>query len=370
MQAAPKQFAREQLFRWFFFGVFAVILWQLIRVFSAFLTGFLWAGILTVMFYPLHARLLRTKRLTNNMSALISTLCVLLVFILPILLLAWLTIKEASTVYPAMQGWAAELRSFGNSPGLGVLPAPLDEYAARVQELAGPLGVDLRDMALKNINQVTGVIAEAGTGIARNLLIWLFNLIVLVFALFFLFVDGSALIRWAVDLIPMETQHKKHLLEQVNATFSAVVRGFLAVAIIQGVAAGLGFWVAGVPFPLLLGAACIPAAFIPIGGCTLIWGPVVAYLILKDIPGGWPLLAWCGIVVSGIDGILKAWLIGAQIRVPVLLLFLSLLGGLQTYGFLGVLLGPLLLTCALVFVRIYREEYHLRLPTEPKPQES
>jgi len=168
----------------------------------------------------------------------------------------------------------------------------------------------------------------------------------------------------------METQHKKQLLEQVNVTFSAVVRGFLAVAVLQGFLSGLGFWAAGVRFPLLLGFVTILAAFIPFGGTALVWGPVSGYLIWKGLPHGFPLLLWSALMVSGVDNILKAWFIGTQVRIPLLLLFLSLLGGLQTYGFLGILIGPLLLTCALAFVRIYREEYHLRLPNEPKPLEA
>lgn len=360
----PKRVAREQLFRWFFFGVFALILWQLLHVFSAFLTGFLWAGILTVMFYPFHAALLGTKRLSGNMAALLSTLCVLLVFILPVSLFGWLSVKEAAVVYPAVRDWVAEIRTLREAPDSLMLPEALRGYWERAQGVLEPLGVDFQEMALNNLDQITAKIAQVGTGAARHLVLWLFNLMVLVLSLFVLFKDGAAFIRWAVDLVPMETQHKQHLLAQVNATFGAVVRGFLAVALLQGLFAGIGFWGAGVRFPLLLGVACILATFNPIGGTALVWGPVCAYMIWKGIPNGFPLLLWCVIVVAGLDNVLKAWLIGSQVRVPVLILFLSLLGGLHAYGFLGILLGPLLMTCALAFVRIYREEYHLRLPTE------
>lgn len=360
----PKKIAREQLFRWFFFGVFAVILWQLARVFSFFLTGFLWAAILAVMFYPLHAALLRRGRASPDMAALLSTGCVLLVFILPVLLFGWMLVKEAAVVYPAVKAWAIELQGLRESPEGFALPEPVQAYWDKVSGILEPLGVDVQDLALNSLDEVTGAIAAAGAGAAKHLVLWLFNLVVLVLSLFMLFKDGAAFIRWAVDLLPMASEHKRHLMDQVNATFGAVVRGILAVALLQGFLAGLGFWAAGVRFPLLLGGATVLAAFIPVGGTSLVWAPVSLYMVIKGLPHGVPLLVWSVIVVGGVDNILKAWLIGSQIRVPLVILFLSLLGGLHAYGFLGVLLGPLLVTCALAFIRIYREEYHLRLPTE------
>jgi len=359
-----KVLARQQLFRYFFFGVFAVLLWQLARVFSVFFTGFLWAAILTLMFYPLHAWLLRTRRVSENMAALLSTLSVLFVFILPIGFFGWLLVKEAATVYPEVRDWVLEVRAIRSAPAESALPLMLQPYWERAQGVLEPLGVDIEEISLKYLDQITAKIAQAGTHAAGHLPLWIFNLLVLVLSLFFLFKDGAAFIRWAVDLIPMEPAHKQHILEQVNATFGAVVRGFLAVALIQGFLAGLGFWAAGVRFPLLLGLLCVFAAFIPVGGTALVWGPIAAYMIWKGIPHGFPLLLWCMVMVGGLDNVLKAWLIGTRIRVPVLILFLALLGGLHTYGFLGVLLGPLLVTSALAFVRIYRQEYHLKLPTE------
>ena len=363
----PRRVAREQLFRWFFFGVFALILWQLATVFSFFITGFLWAALLTVMFYPMHAKLLRSRAIRPGLAPFLSTLLVLLVFILPVILFCWLGVKEAGRVYPAVREWASDLRQLREQPDATLpLPHSLQGPWDRAQDMLEPLGVDLQDMVLNTVDETTAAISAGGTHVARHLVLWAFNLVVLVLSVFILFKDGAAFIQWASDLLPMEAQHKKHLLAEVNVTFGAVVRGILAVALLQGFLAGFGFWVAGVHFPLLLGGLCILAAFIPLGGTALVWGPVCAYMIFQDRPWAWPLLAWCVLVVGLVDNVVKAWLIGTQVRVPVLILFLALLGGVHAYGFLGVMLGPLLVTCALVFIRIYREEYNLRLPTEGK----
>jgi len=370
MMEPPKKIARETLFRWFFFGVFALILWQLGRVFAFFVTGFLWAAILTVMFYPAHARMLRSKHLRPEIAPFLSTLLVMLVFILPVSLFGWLAVKEAGSVYPAVKSWAVEIKELRESPDAALpLPESLQGVWDMVQSTVEPLGLDLQEMVLNSVDEASAAIAAGGSHVARHLVLWLFNLLVLVLSLFVLFKDGALFVRWATDLLPMEAQHKKHLLGEINATFGAVVRGILAVALLQGFLAGLGFWAAGVHFPLLLGGLTILSAFIPVGGTSLVWGPVCAYLIFKGQPHGWGLLAWCVLAVGLLDNVLKAWLIGTQVRVPLLILFLALLGGVHTYGFMGLLIGPLLVTCALVFVRIYREEYHIRLPSEPKVED-
>lgn len=369
MTATQRALSREQLFRWFFFAVFAALLWQLARVFSPFFTGLLWGAILTVAFYPLHAWLLRRKAMSQNMAALISTACVLLVFIIPLLFFTWILVREAAVVYPAVQEWVHEFQALGRDPQASVVPQSLRPLFDRFSGMMEPLGVDIQGVLLKNVNAIATAIAEAGSRAARNLFLGLFNLFILAIAVFVFFRNGSAWIRWALGLVPMEDSHKHHLLERVNETFSAVLRGMFAVAVLQGFLAGVGFYFAGVRFPVLLSLITFLTAFIPIGGTFLVWGPISGYMVLKGLPYGIPLALWCLVMVSLVDNALKALIIGQKAKLPIVLLFFALLGGIATYGFVGILLGPVLVTCALAFIRIYREEYNLKGPSEVEAEE-
>ncbi|MBH0183407.1 MAG: AI-2E family transporter, partial [Nitrospira sp.] len=137
----------------------------------------------------------------------------------------------------------------------------------------------------------------------------------------------------------------------------------------QGVLAGLAYLALDVPFPVVLTALTVILAPIPFGGTALVWGPVVLYLFLIG-PAGKALimLAWGIGVVSMVDQFLRPWLIGQDVEIPILLLVLSVLGGLSLYGILGLFVGPVLVSLLMTAVQIYRDEYHtVANPTPSSP---
>ena len=132
----------------------------------------------------------------------------------------------------------------------------------------------------------------------------------------------------------------------------------LIVAMVQGLLAGLAYWVLGVPFAILLGVATAFAALLPIGGSTLISIPASIYLFLKgNYLYGVILLGWSLGIVGSIDNLLKPILIGSRLRLPTLFLFFSLLGGLSLFGALGLVLGPVLFALLAALLDLYMKEY-------------
>ena len=127
---------------------------------------------------------------------------------------------------------------------------------------------------------------------------------------------------------------------------------------VQGLLAGLAYWVLGVPFAILLGVATAFAALLPIGGSTLISIPASIYLFLKgNYLYGVILLGWSLGIVGSIDNLLKPILIGSRLRLPTLFLFFSLLGGLSLFGALGLVLGPVLFALLAALLDLYMKEY-------------
>lgn len=172
--------------------------------------------------------------------------------------------------------------------------------------------------------------------------------------------------RSLYELIPMDESHKRKILSRLDQTVRAVVKGMLVTAIVQGVLAGLAYLVLSVPFPMVLTALTIVLAPIPFGGTALIWGPVTLYLLwIGSVGKALAMLVWGAGVVSTVDQFLRPWLIGQEVEIPVLLLVLSVLGGLALYGLLGLFAGPILISLFLTAVQIYREEYYQPPPAPP-----
>jgi predicted PurR-regulated permease PerM len=169
------------------------------------------------------------------------------------------------------------------------------------------------------------------------------------------FRDGDILLNWILRLIPMEHEHKQALAHSAYETFRAVTIGVFLTAAAQGVTAMIGFLIAGIRLPVLLGLATSVTSLL---GASFVVTLPVALVVMINSPGwGFFLLLWGAFVVGVLDNFLKPILIGSRTRMPFVLVFFSILGGLKMYGLLGLVLGPILVACVLTFIRIYRETY-------------
>ena len=163
------------------------------------------------------------------------------------------------------------------------------------------------------------------------------------------------MLQWALSLVPMQASHKRTVSQRVYETFRAVVVGSFLTSAAQGVAAMIGFLIAGVRLPVVLGIGTSMASML--GASFLVTLPV-AFAVMRASTGwGIFLLVWAFGVVGVLDNLLKPILIGSRARMPFILIFFSIVGGIKLYGFLGFILGPMLVASFLSFVKIYQEEY-------------
>jgi predicted PurR-regulated permease PerM len=202
------------------------------------------------------------------------------------------------------------------------------------------------------------------SGLARDAFSVTFDLSIMLFTLFFFYKDGRGLFWRLYHLLPLEERHKQKVLDRLDSTMTAVVKGVLATALGQGVLAGGAYVVLGVPFALVLAAITALLSLVPVGGTALVWVPVAGYLFVSGpIWKGIAMVAWGVLVVAGlVDNVLKPLFIGHGTQLPTLFLFFSILGGLAAYGFIGMFLGPILLAILLTAIHIYEEEYQTKGP--------
>jgi predicted PurR-regulated permease PerM len=346
------------LFRVFFFAVFLFLLYQLGLIFSPFLTALMGAATLALIFSPVNGWFRKKLHGHATLAATLSTVCMLVVVILPILLLTWLVSREAVAMLPAVKESLAGLRDGSTVSLEQSLPAPAREIVARADAYFGSWGLDVHGLVSQGLDVVGTKLQELAKGLVGNVFGLLLHVTVLVIGVFFFFRDGGRMVRGVVDYIPMEVAHKELLVRRLDETFSAVVRGVFITASAQAVLVGIGCALGGLRYAVLLGFATAFMALIPFFGAAGIWVPVALWGALT---GNWRAF-WCvlafGLVASVSDNFLKPWIMGGRTQIPTFLLFFGILGGLEVYGFLGVFIGPLMIGLLLTVAKIYREQFH------------
>ena len=182
-----------------------------------------------------------------------------------------------------------------------------------------------------------------------------FSLVVITISSFFLVRDGRAMVAFVGDLLPLPFHEKKALSLRTQKMLQAVVYGIMFTAAIQATLGGLGWWFVGLPHPVFFGGAMFVTGMIPFVGTPVVWAPGgIVLLMTGHTQEGVLLLLWGGGVVSTVDNFLRPLFISEGSKAHVLLVFVGVLGGLAAWGFLGLFLGPMLLSLSLFLLESYR----------------
>jgi predicted PurR-regulated permease PerM len=338
------------------FGAIVVGLFVfLVIIYAPVLRAILWAAALAALFFPMHQRLLRLVGGRERTAATLSTILTILIFAAPAALLLINFASQVQNLWPSIREYlggeifqrAAEWLQASRLRPLVVelLPGVVEPGAAGIEEALREVVSGFGDLALEQLQEIGRSAPARFLGAVVTALIY-----------FFFLRHGPGWVEQFKRALPLEPEHASNLLQISGDTINAVFRGVVITAAVQAVLAGVGFAVAGAPVPVVLGAVTLVAALIPFVGPVIVWLPVgIGLMVTGRTVAGVGLLLWGTLVVSLVDNVLKPWLIGRQTRLPVLWLFLALLGGLRVFGLLGILLGPAALSLFLACFRIYME---------------
>ncbi len=347
---------RDQIVAGFFFVLFLFVLYQLLLILSPFFQAVFWAGILAFIFYPLYKGILKLVRGNQTLGSVITTLIVLTVVIPIIGTLIYSAITEGVRLYDlASQTFTVENMKTTLAEIQKI--EPINSILKHVIE-SDELQRNISEYILNLAKPIGKYASHLLTSATKNVLVIIIHLLLIIFLLFFLFVDGERWLNAIKEVLPMEKKHRNTLFEKISETLSAVIRGQLLTAIIQGTIAGLMFWILGLPIPVFFGFLTFLSAMIPVTGAATIWVPFVIYLFSIHETGKAVALLLVGtFIISLLDNILKPLLIGEKTKLPILLLFFGILGGLKLYGLTGIFMGPVILALAFALIKIYQIEY-------------
>jgi predicted PurR-regulated permease PerM len=306
-------------------------------VLQPFVIPVIWAGILAYVTWPLYRRVAHaTKR--PRLAAGLFTAAVGLGVGIPV---AWVLValaSEATDLISAVRAWL---------DAGAVLPDWIQArpwLADRLGQLKQDSVVDPSAViryATSYAGQVSGQLASIAGGLASNA----FKFTITVLCLFFFYTDGESLLSQASRFVQIAFPRAPRVLEHVGSVVRAVVFGLIGTALVQGLIAGIGYAIFGVPSPVALGALTFVASFVPAGPAILWAGSAVWLAVGGKTTAAIGMAVYGLLLVSSIDNVLRPILIsGGQVPIHFLVVFFGVLGGLASFGMLGLFLGPVLLS--------------------------
>ena len=217
--------------------------------------------------------------------------------------------------------------------------------------------------------QITGALSEFGTTAAKfiytqasiwagNILNFILNFLMMILIIFYLLIERERLVDFLLHLSPLPDNHDKLLMDKFERIAGAILVGNGICGVIQGVLGGLAFAFLDFSSPILWGCIMGIMAFLPIVGIGAVLGPAAVYLIIQgDLIQGISLALFYFILSMGVEYLLKPKLVGNQVEMNTILVFLSIIGGLSVFGILGIIYGPLIITAFLTLSDIYIDNY-------------
>lgn len=313
---------------------------------APFVDVLVWAGVLAVVSYPAYARW-RTRGWSPAVSAAITTMFVVLVIMVPLALVGVMLLRQLPDAVAGAQD------------GLHVLLDPNSrpyQFVDRYVDI-DPLVENLRNKTwlAERAKSFTTVVASRTLGIVGGLLGVVVQVFFVLFTLYYLLRDADRIVPAIRDMLPLERSQADGVFVRTHEIISASLNGVLVISAIQGALGAVAFWVLGIPSPMLWGVMMFLLSMIPMAGAAIVWVPAAIYLFAT---GHWIkgvlLVVWGGGVIGMMDNLLRPKLVGERTRLHELVVFFSVLGGIQVFGVLGLVVGPVVVAIAYSMFEVFR----------------
>ena len=342
----------------FFISCFLLVCFVMFLIFRPFLSILVWACVLTVVFQPLFRVVHRMTRNRRILAAFVTCLLILVLIIVPVTLLAILISQQSVELYHTIQN---------NSATLDDIAASIQDFENRhwvpwlVEEagrLFGPDAMNVQKILQQALSGVSKFVVSNVPSLLAGVGDLIYRFFMIFITMFFLFCDGSKILQLLRDSNPLPAAYESEFIRNFENVSYATFYGTILGAIMQGTAAAMLYWILGIDSPLFWGAAVSFVSLVPILGSLLIWLPMPTYLYFSGhSTKAVILLILGGICLTLIENVVKPLIIGGRSDMHPLLIFFSVLGGLQVFGFLGILLGPLFVTIFLTFLGFFRHQF-------------
>jgi predicted PurR-regulated permease PerM len=294
-----------------------------------------------IVFHGMQATL--SRRMGPGSAALVTTLLVAVLIVAPAVTLVSVLAQEVPEVATRIQQTS--------------LPAPaqVDRLWQRARALSPvPLPEDPTDLARDGIERVLTFLAPRAGAVVADFFATLGSLVVMLFALFFMLRDGDAMANELRSVLPLPSNERDRLMRETRDLVVASVGAGMVVAAAQGAIGGLTFWLLGINAPVFWAVVTAFCSIIPFAGAALVWLPAAVWLLLSgEIGRGIILLVVGALGISMADNILRPLLLAGRTSLNGLVIFFGLLGGMAAFGFVGIVLGPIILVVTGTLLKLF-----------------
>lgn len=324
----------------FFFVLLLGVLVLAFFLFLPYLTTLAVAATFAVVTCPLHRRLVFLLRKREGLAALLTVLLTILLVLLPLSFIGTQVVRESQHLYERI----VENRESLTESFTGFLEGTSERYAPQ-------MSFDLSRYAGQGLSWLAGKIGLLFAGTAQTVL----HLFLGIIAFYYFLKDGRRFLSSLITLSPLADEDDVAVLGRLETAITAIVRGSLVIAVVQGIMTGIGLAIFGVPSPTLWGSIAAIGALVPGVGTAVILAPTILFLFVTGKTlAALGLLLWGIVAVGLIDNFLGPVLVGRGVKIHPLFILFAVIGGLGFFGPVGFLLGPLVLSLLYALVDIYR----------------
>lgn len=342
--------------RVFWLTTAALLSLALLSILKPFFESILWAGLLAFLLAPVTRRLTRVFRGRRSLAALLMTLAGALFVLIPAIVTAVVFAGQASELVARLQEFADRYR-IAQASDVFQVPA-LDRLVQWISRLVSVSPDQIQGWAIQGSKSLLILLVASSGAFFAGVLGVVVELTLTLLLLFFFLRDGEGAVARGLPLIPLSAERKVHLVGHLSAVTRAVALGTLLTAVCQGTLVGLSFAFTGLPSPVVFGVLATLAALIPVVGSALVWVPAALVLAAHDRAGAAVFLGFWGlVVVSLVDNIVRPLVVSGRAQISTLPVLLGLIGGLATFGAIGIILGPVVIALALALFRFAEEEH-------------
>lgn len=336
-------------------GLYLALFYFIYKVINPFVYPILWAGILTVIFSPLHKLMLKLTKNRETLSASLTMVIIIFIVIIPGAFLITLVVSETID-------FAQNLMSDKSLDIYNILEnRALQDFTNRITDTLNVQRVDIAYVVKEKLKEFSLFIISKAEEILIQIPSAFFSFFITLFTTFFMLKDGKIFSALLKNLIPLSNEELQFYFENLKKVVYVTFLGVLLTAFAQGLIAFIAFYFIGIKSSLILGVLTAVSSLIPVVGSAIVWLPLAIFLLIKGFILKGILVIVVGLLfISTVDNFVRPIFLHQYLSLHLLLTFFSLFGGIKAFGFIGIFLGPVIISAFIGCCLFYRD-YRLRV---------
>jgi predicted PurR-regulated permease PerM len=338
----------------------AIVLWATWMIIRPFIDAIILGAVLVTITFPTYRRVRAKLNGRDGLAATIMIIAITLLIILPAVILGILLVQQANGVIANFQNGSAQ-RLLARIDIAGHL-----QWVKRFAPTFDPASVSPERLFLPVVREVPGWVARNGAAIVGGVAGLALTFAMVLLSAFFFFVEGETILSELAILSPLPPQYDHEFGEKFKSVVDATFRGHVFTALAQGIVTGIGLAIAHVPAAIFWGFVATVLSLLPMVGAAVVWIPAAIYLFISASMGDRSyfgvifLTIWGITAISLVDNVIRTWTMKGNAHLPAIPLLVSVIGGMQAFGFIGLVIGPLVFSLLMSVVDIYKRSFNIR----------